>query len=181
METGTRYSDEFKASVIRRIQFKEITASEAQRQYGMALSTLIKWRKKLCGNNISYSTTNSKDAMSKLTLPKGINYLQAYKAVVAKQLLSEVDFGKYCRQQGITVQQVNDWSVWFTKHPNAVSSEQYQQSQQNLKTVQKHAQSLEHQIERKDKALAESAQMLLLSKNARAIFGDCPSRNQCQS
>ena len=39
--------------------------------------------------------------MSKLRLPKGVTYLQAYEAVAAKRLLSETDYGAYCRKNGL--------------------------------------------------------------------------------
>lgn len=170
MDTGKRYSEEFKASVIRRIQLGEITKSEASRQYGMALTTLSDWLRKVKGNIIDRSSTTEGTSMKTITLPKGITYLDAYGAVAAKELLNEVEFGKFCRKKGITTDQVEQWRVWFSKHPNAVASELYTQSQQSLQALQKQNQSLEKKIQRKDKALAQSAEMLLLSKKAQAIL-----------
>lgn len=68
--------------------------------------------------------------MSKLRLPKGVTYLQAYEAVAAKRLLSETDYGAYCRKNGLVNTTVEVWSKWFVAHPDACNSEDLQAERQ---------------------------------------------------
>ena len=77
-----RYSDEFKNHVVSRLLTGEVTISQAQEQYGVSTFSLREWRKKALSQAGESSTaeTNAQEnlQMSKLRLPKGVTYLQAY-------------------------------------------------------------------------------------------------------
>lgn len=98
-----RYSEEFKNHVVSRLLTGEVTIAQAQEQYGVSTFSLREWRKKALSQAGESSTaeTNAQEnlQMSKLRLPKGVTYLQAYEAVAAKRLLSETDYGAYCRKK----------------------------------------------------------------------------------
>ena len=40
-----------------------------------------------------------------------------------KKYLSEVEFGKLCREKGLVASEVDEWEKWFEEHPNAVDEE----------------------------------------------------------
>ncbi|PYF99113.1 hypothetical protein D893_02725, partial [Thioalkalivibrio sp. ALE21] len=54
---------------------------------------------------------------------------------------------------------------------NANAAEQDKRSRQERKAEQKRVKKLERELQRKDKALAETAALLTLSKKAEAIWG----------
>ena len=58
--------------------------------------------------------------MTSLKLPKGVTYLQAHTAVVAREIMSETAFGQFCRKHGYLASTVDAWAEWFNNHPDAV-------------------------------------------------------------
>lgn len=56
-------------------------------------------------------------------------------------------------------------------HANANAAEQYKRSRQEHKAEQKRMKQLQRELRRKDRALAETAALLTLSKKAGAIWG----------
>ena len=120
-----RYSYEFKNHVVSRLLTGEVTIPQAQEQYGVSTFSLREWRKKALSqaSESSAAETHAQESpqMSKLRLPKGVTYLQAYEAVAAKRLLSETDYGAYCRKNG---------RKWFVAHPDACNSEDLQAERQ---------------------------------------------------
>ena len=77
---------------------------------------------------------------------------------------------EYCRSKGLFKKQVDQWKV------EALSG--YQKSVQTKKQQSRHRQEdkkkikqLERELKRKEKALAETAALLVLSKKCEAIWG----------
>lgn len=129
-----RYSYEFKNHVVSRLLTGEVTIPQAQEQYGVSTFSLREWRKKALSqaSESSAAETHAQESpqMSKLRLPKGVTYLQAYEAVAAKRLLSETDYGAYCRKNGLVNTTVEVWSKWFVAHPDACNSKDLQAERQ---------------------------------------------------
>ena len=105
-------------------------------------------------------------------VPKGVTYLQAHTAVNAKAFLSETDFGQYCRKHGYLASTVDAWAEWFSKHPDAVDKRQHEAQASAITELKKENARQAQEISRKDKALADAATMLMLSKKAEAIWGE---------
>ena len=170
-----RYSEEFKNHVVSRLLMGEVTIAQAQEQYGVSTFSLREWRKKALSQagESSMAETHEQEnlQMSKLRLPKGVTYLQAYEAVAAKRLLSETDYGAYCRKNGLGNTTVEGWAKWFAEHPDACNSEDLQTERQLRVQAQRDAAAKDKELARKDKALSETATMLVLAKKAQAIWG----------
>ena len=108
--------------------------------------------------------------MTKLKLPKGVSYLQAYAAVIVREIMSEADFGQYCRKHGYLASNVEQWAAWFSKNPDAVNKKVHDSTVSELSEAKKLNAQQAREIAKKDKALADAATMLLLSKKAEAIW-----------
>ena len=108
--------------------------------------------------------------MTKLKLPKGVTYLQASKAVSAEEVLNETDFDKYCRERGLLESEVREWGRWLAKHPDVVDGRELEASNLKLLHSQKLVAQKDRELARKDRALANTATMLMLSKKAEAIW-----------
>lgn len=167
-----KYPIEKKNQIIARILSKEITIAEAHRQYGVAESSLHHWL-----NVVRTSGQSTKK--TPVPLPQGMN-LRA--AIIAEGYCHEVGFdsplcGKYCRSKGITVDELKAFSAWFSEHDADVvlSTEAASREQELVAKVNELAEAQKNQgreLLRKEKALAEAAALLVLTKKAQAIWGD---------
>lgn len=97
-----RYSQEFKDNVVARLLSKELSISEAVERYSIGKSTISYWLKiareqAVCG---TLPNKGNPKLMTILKLPKGVTYLQAHTAVVAREIMSETAFGQFCRKHG---------------------------------------------------------------------------------
>ena len=169
-----RYSQEFKDQTVARLLRKELTVAEASEQYSVSRATLYDWIKAAMKQTDSISNPNKgcSSSMTNLKLPKGVTYLQAHTAVNAKELLSETEFGQFCRKHGYLASTVAQWADWFSKNPDAVNKKVHDSTLSELSAIQKINAQQTREIAKKDKALADAATMLLLSKKAEAIWGD---------
>lgn len=169
------YPRELRDSIVSRVLAKEISIAAASQMYGMGEETIRTWKKQALSCTIPNGTVHSESlssAMTKLKLPKGVTYLQAIKAVSAKEVLNETDFGKYCRERGLLESEVREWGKWLAKHPNVVDGKELEASNLKLLHSQRLVAQKDRELARKDKALANTATMLMLSKKAEAIWGN---------
>ena len=93
-----------------------------------------------------------------------------FAAVLETAALNEADLAEYCRKRGLypaqiaawrsACEQANDWD-------RASSARLGQASKEEKKRVK----ALERELARKEKALAETAALLVLRKKAHAIWG----------
>lgn len=166
------YSEEFKDRVVSRILSKELSLAAAVRQYKVSENTLRAWKAKALNDTISPSKSEkSNSPMPTLHLPAGVSYLQAYKAVVLMETLSETEFGAYCRKHGLTAESVKGWSAWFAAHPDMVCSDEHRETKKRLQAAQGEIQALGKKVRKQEKALAEYGIMMALAKKAQAIYG----------
>lgn len=91
--------------------------------------------------------------------------------VIETASLNEIQLSEYCRNKGLYREQIDQWKI------AALSG--YQNSTQMKRTQSQHRKEdkqiikkLERELNRKDKALAETAALLVLSKKWEAIWGE---------
>lgn len=85
--------------------------------------------------------------------------------------LNEEELAEYCRRKGLYVEQISRWrnaAIAGAQTLRPLSIEERRELQQERKKTRQ----LEKELRRKDKALAETAALLVLQKKARAIWGD---------
>ena len=101
-------------------------------------------------------------------------------AIVAEGYCQEVGFdspvaGKYCRAKGITLEEIKRFSAWLAQHDgDVVLSASARAREQELinKVSELNEEQQNRELQRKEKALAEAAALLVLTKKAQAIWGD---------
>ena len=171
---GSPYPLEKKNQILGRILSKEITVAQAHREYGIAESCLYHWLKA-----VKTSGAQPAQRAQSAPLPRGMN-LRA--AIVAEGYCQEVGFdspvaGKYCRAKGITLEEIKRFSTWLAQHDGDVvlSAGARAREQELINKVselnEEHKQQ-NRELQRKEKALAEAAALLVLTKKAQAIWGD---------
>ena len=78
--------------------------------------------------------------------------------------MNEAEVSAYCRERGLYPEQVETWRD-ACMNANDDAAAQAKQLRQARKAEQKRLHKLERELHRKDKALAETAALLALSKN----------------
>jgi transposase len=159
----THYSEEFKASVIARMlpPHNEGIAQLAQNT-GVPRNTLYTWRSKL-GSKLQSDTRVSQANR------QGLSSEEKFTAVIESASLNEVELSEYCRRKGLYPEQIQAWSKTCMQANATVTNKA---DKRRIKKQARQLKQLESELRRKDKALAETAALLVLQKKVQAIWGD---------
>ena len=85
--------------------------------------------------------------------------------------MSEDELSEYTRKAGLYVTQIKELRD-ICVNANATEDAQKRSMQKELKAVQKENSELRKDLRKKEKALAETAALLVLRKKAEAIWGE---------
>ena len=142
---------------------EEISMSVLARETGIAEGTLYRWRHAAKPNGETVTVTpkqNEKHSASR-----------KFAIVVEAACLNEAELAEYCRKQGLYPEQVKAWRARAEQAmANGVVSTLALRAA--LTTEKKRNKALERELNRKEKALAETAALLTLRKKAAAIWGE---------
>jgi len=137
------------------------TVTEVSAHEGISTATLYNWRNKakLEGVPVPGRSKSSEDWSGEAKL-----------AVVVETItLSESELSEYCRQKGLYPEQVKTWKqdclAGFESTP-ARKAQALKQSKSDRKQIRK----LEKELRRKERALAETAALLVLRKKLNAFY-----------
>ena len=86
--------------------------------------------------------------------------------------LNAEELSAYCRRKGLYPDQVEQWKRACVDGANGMTATDAMTQRQELQKLRREKRQLERQIRRKDKALAESAALLVLQKKYRALLED---------
>lgn len=157
------YPKERKEAVLKKMlpptnkTIKELAAEE-----GISEATLYNWR-------------NAARAEGRLmpdgdSTPHGWNARDKFAAVMETAALNEADLSAYCRERGLYPEQIQQWRE-ACEQANDWDRTQNKNLQQARKADRKRIKDLERDLHRKEKALAETAALLVLEKKLEAIWG----------
>ena len=154
------YSIEFKEQIIKKMMPpNNQRVSEISRETGVSAPTLYAWKKHYRAKGFVVP--------GKKSLPDGWDAKTKLAAVIQTAPMNEAERSAYCREHGLYPEQLDAWKVAFeSSDPSAGPV-----SKAELAAERKKSKQLEKELRRKEKALAETAALLTLSKKARAIWG----------
>jgi len=159
-----RYSIERKESVIQKMKPPHnIPIPRLAEETGISDVTLYNWRKQARVKGIAVPADGKN--------PEKWSSEDKFAIVLEAASLNEAELAEYCRQKGFYVEQIAAWRK-ACLHANADSVTQNKAQQEQSKKNRKQIKQLERELHRKDKALAETAALLVLQKKARAIWGE---------
>ncbi|MDQ0232617.1 transposase [Metabacillus malikii] len=161
---GKRYTKEEKASIVKRMMPpNNETVGQLSNELGITEPTLYKWRKgaRMAGNPTPGDGQSSEQWSSE----------DKFLVVMETFTMNSAQLAEYCRKKGLYKEQIEAWRV-SCLNANGRESSQSKQLNQELKEEKKRARTLEKDLRKKEKALAEAAALLLLRKKAQAIWGD---------
>lgn len=130
---------------------------------GITDSTLYTWRKVAMKQGVIVS--GSKKSSAKWSSE------EKFSIVFETAALNEIELSEYCRKKGLYPEQVVEWKATCMQAFDTTKTSQKKLAEEQKKN-KKRIQSLTRELNRKDKALAEAAALLVLAKKAQAIWGE---------
>ena len=159
-----RYSPERKAAVLKKLlPPHNLSVGELSRQEGISDVTLYTWRKQAIARGEVVSGSGK--------LPENWPAEAKLAAVIETATFSEVELSQYCREKGLYPEQVKAWRK-ACLDGQTVAMRQSQSERVQTKVDRKRIRDLERELNRKEKALAEAAALLVLRKKLNTLWGD---------
>ncbi len=149
-----RYGQTFKDRAVARLLPPESAALDlVAQEVGVGAGTLQRWRE---------------DAQTRPALGRAWSAAARLQAVVTTAALAVSDKSAWCREQGIYPAELDKWCSSATAA--LADPQDARASPQATRQDRKRIKELERELLRKDRALAETAALLVLSKKVSAIF-----------
>jgi len=170
---STRHTQSFKMQAVEKALSRAagVTLKEIVDELGIGSSTLGKWMRDARNNDlecIAGSGLMTRDKRREKR-PQDWNLEDRLEIVMACASLDEEEKSEYCRKQGVYPHHVNQWKLDFASGSSLSEKGSARQEMKNLKNENK---ALRKELNRKDKALAETAALLVLQKKVHAIWGN---------
>ena len=170
-----QYPDVFKNAMIQKMTGTDaISATALSKQIDVPQVTLSKWLR-MAGIGPSYAFPNNAreyTKMAKITDPKRPNDWSAedkLKLVMEAASLDDKQLGAFLRSKGLHQTHLDQWRLQMLDGlQNGFSKNKARKKKSDAKRIR----ALEKEINRKDKALAETAALLVLKKKVQEIWGD---------
>ena len=159
-----RYSQERKESILKKLLPPlNMTVSEVAHSEGISSKTLYHWRDVLRreGQPVPGKTLTSNDWSAEAKLA----------VIIETATMTETEISQYCREKGLFREQILEWKK------DCLGG--FQSSEKQTKTIKTQAKadkaeikSLKRELRYKEKALAETAALLVLRKKLNILWGD---------
>ena len=156
------YSLERKESVLAKLLNGDCTIAELARGEGISPQTLYAWRNQSINSGESMSDTSSSSRWDKR---------RKFAAVLETASLNAEELSAYCREKGLYPNQVEQWRDACMNGIESASLDP-KQTRNQVRELKKDKQQLERELRRKEKALSESAALLVLAKKYRPLWED---------
>ncbi len=161
-----RYSEERKAAVLKKLlPPMNRTVVSVSAEEGISEVTLYSWLKQCREQGMpvpgNRKTGDDWSADAKLAV------------VIETASMSETELNAYCREKGLYPEQIQSWKDACLQGAGQQQS-QHKETQRQQKQSRKKIRKLESELRRKDKALAETTSLLVLSKKLEALYGSDP-------
>jgi len=157
-----KYSKEFKDSIIARmLPPSNARIPDLARETGISRDTLYCWRIK--HRNTNGSTKQNQRAADTLSSE------DKFSIVIVTAGMNEVELSEYCRQKGLYPEQIASWRA-SCRQANASQGNKINQNE--VRHQAKEIKELKRELLYKDKALAETAALLVLKKKVRILLGE---------
>ncbi|MEW7980699.1 MAG: transposase [Candidatus Sedimenticola endophacoides] len=158
------YPKERKEAVLKKmLPLQNKTIPEISKEEGISEGTLYNWRKAARAEGRLMPDGDS--------TPAGWAARDKFAAVVATAAMNEAQLSAYCRQNGLYPEQIEQWRE-ACEQANDWDRTQNQKLKESRRLDDKRIKELERELRKKEKALAETAALLVLRKKAQAIWGD---------
>jgi transposase-like protein len=158
----TQYSEEFKAGLIAKmLPPNNVGVPELSRETGIPQDTLYGWR-------LKHRRSNG-DGAVKHVPSGGPSSEEKFTVVLETASLNEVELSEYCRRKGLYPEPIHAWRK-ACQQANASAGVTVDRDKRRQQA--KEIKPLQEELRRKDKALAETAALLVLQKKVRIFLAE---------
>jgi len=160
----SHYTEEFREQTVRKMMPPNSqSVAQVSRESGVSEATLYNWRNQFRhrGKAVPADPKN----------PESWSGENKLAVVIETAALNEQELAEYCRHKGLYVEQIARWreaAIAGAETQRPLSAAE----RRDLQKERKKSRSLEKELKRKEKALAETAALLVLQKKAQAIWGE---------
>lgn len=139
------------------------TIPQIAREEGISEATLYNWRKaaRATGQLMPDGDTS----------PSGWCTTDKFAVVLETAAMNAAELSVYCREKGLYPDQIAQWRS-ACEQANDWDRAQAQHLKATRRSDEKRIKDLERELRQKEKALAETAALLVLRKKAQAIWGE---------
>ncbi len=165
-----QFTQSFKIQAVEKTlnRHNDVSVKEIADTLGVGYSTLQKWVKRSIDPSFEITSGSDKGSMNKEKRPQDWSLQDRLNMIIACSSLDTDAISKLCRQKGLYPHHIEQWKLDFIEGSAQDNSVQNKTEVKTLKTENK---SLKKELNRKDKALAETAALLVLQKKVREIWG----------
>jgi transposase-like protein len=159
-----RYSPERKEALLKQMMAPaNVPISQLARENGITEQTLYTWRRQLKdqGRPVPGDGKNAEEWTSE----------DKFAVVLETAAMNAAELSEYCRSRGLYIEQIAAWRE-ACRSANATAGQTAREVREQARGDKKRIRQLEKELQRKEKALAEAAALLILRKKAQAIWGD---------
>jgi len=166
------YPESFKEKMVSRMSGPGgMSASALSEEVGVAQTSLSRWLREASGVEGLTKRSNGKAVKERGgKRPQDWTAEEKLEAVVESSSLSEQELGAYLRRKGLHAAELEQWRRRVTEAATEALQGKTARKRASIET--KRVRKLERELHRKEKALAETAALLVLKKKAAAIWGD---------
>lgn len=163
-----KFSESFKIQAVKKVLNKDeqTTITDISTDLGIGLSTLNRWRREIKSSALVSNKSQNKSDEKR---PYDFNLQERFNLVIESHQLDEVQTNEFCRERGLYPHHIKQWEIDFVSGNNEKTDSVKKSEIRALKEENKR---LKRMINRKDKALAETAALLVLQKKVHDIWGE---------
>jgi transposase len=165
----TVYSETFRTKLVQKMLMPNARpVSVLAREAGVPEGTLFRWKKETTLGGMSADRPDDKTP-SPTKPPPQWSSEEKLAVVLEAAAVPEAELGAFLRRKGLHAAQLAEWRKQMLSGLDGRGSK----ADRKAASVEaRRVKKLEHELRRKDKALAEAAALLILKKKAQAIWGD---------
>jgi transposase len=158
-----QYSSSFKERMVRRLVGRDgVSANALSLEVGVSQASLSRWLRE-AGNVPGMTKSKNGTGPGRKQWTAG----EKLRAIVQAAALSEKDLGEFLRREGLHEADLKRWQEAVEAALGGGARERAQKAADARRMKE-----LERELRRKEKALAETAALLVLKKKVQEIWGD---------
>lgn len=165
-----RYTKSFKIQAVEKALQRpnDVSQNDIAQSLGVGKATLSHWIIQSRNNEIEPNEASKRLSSSKEKRPQDWNSEERFNLIMACHSLDEKSLNEHCRAQGVYPHHISQWKQEFMSGTQETKETPRHSDIKGLKAENK---ALKKELHRKEKALAETAALLVLKKKVHEIWG----------
>ena len=172
-----RFTQSFKIQAVEKAleRANDVSVKDIADELGVGHSTLSKWIALAKKQKLEPIQDNEVAGMTKEKRPQDWSAEEKLNMVITCASLDEEKVSELCREQGVFPHHIKQWKQEFVSGQSVSQKVNLRTDNKNLRQQNK---TLQKELNRKDKALAETAALLVLQKKVNEIWGNDEGSSQ---